>query len=162
MNSSAMSWVRRTCPRWDESRTLCSHLSFSLLLLLFFCILFHLLLPVCWMRPAGPAVPTLMSSPHLGQCVVVVTSYLILSVDHLVRELQLLSVNIHTFVFAIEIPGYNVGRWHTMMNIFHFFCLAQCTKVFKWSWMSVSMAHTSARCHRASKIEFWSNFSKFF
>ena len=62
-----------------------------------------------------------MSSPHLGQRVVVVTSYLILSVDHLVRELQLLSVNIRTFVFAIEIPGYNVERWHTMTNRFHFF-----------------------------------------
>ena len=62
-----------------------------------------------------------MSSPHLGQRVVVVTLYLILSIDHLVRELQLLSVNIRTFVFAIEISGYNVGQWHTMMNGFHFF-----------------------------------------
>ena len=83
------------------------------------------------MRPAGPAVLTLMSLPHSGQRVVVVTSYLILSIDHLVCELQLSSVNIRTFVFAIEIPGYNVGRWHTMTNRFHFFCLAQCAKVFE-------------------------------
>ena len=38
----------------------------------------HLLLPVCWLRLAGPAVPTLMSSSHSRQCAVVVTSYFIL------------------------------------------------------------------------------------
>ena len=39
----------------------------------------------------------------------------------LVCELQLISVNIRTFVFAIRILGYNVGWWHTMTNRFHFF-----------------------------------------
>ena len=39
----------------------------------------------------------------------------------LVCELQLLLVNIRTFVFAIRILGYNVGQWHTMTNRFHFF-----------------------------------------
>ena len=42
------------------------HCAFFLLFLLSFYILLHLLLPVCWLRPAGPAVPTLMSSPHSG------------------------------------------------------------------------------------------------
>ena len=119
----------------------------------------HLLLPICWLRSAGPAIPTLMSLPHLGQHAVV-TLYLILSFDHLAYELQLLSVNICTFVFANGMLGYNVGRSYTMMNRFPFCCLVQCTKVFEWSWTSVSMAHTSARCHRASKIEFQSNLSK--
>jgi len=50
--------------------------SFFFLFLMFFQ---HLLLPICWLRPASPAVPTLMSSPHSEQCAVVVVSYFILS-----------------------------------------------------------------------------------
>ena len=57
-----------------------------------------------------------------SRCYIVFDLYLILSFDHLVRELQLLTLSILTFVFAIGIPGYNfVGWWHTMMNRFHFF-----------------------------------------
>ena len=67
------------------------------------------------MRPAGP-VPTLMSLPHSGQSAVIVTSYLILSFKHPVCELQLLSVDVRTFVFAFEIPSFNVGWWHTMIG----------------------------------------------
>ena len=93
--------------------------SFFLLFVLSFYILLHLHLPVCWLRPAGPAVPTLMSPLHLGQHAVVVSLYLILSFKHPVCELQLLSVDAHTFVFAIEILGCNFGWWHTMIGTVH-------------------------------------------
>ena len=95
------------------------HCSFFLLFVLSFYILLHLLLPICWLRPAGPAVPTLISPPHSGQRAVVVTSYLILSFKHPVCELQRLSVDVRTFVFAFEILGCNVGWWHTMIGIVH-------------------------------------------
>ena len=78
-----------------------------------------------------PCSPYINVFTTLRQHVVVVTSYLILSFNHLVHELQLLSVDVHTFVFAIGILGCNVGWWYTMMSRFHFFCLVQCAKVFE-------------------------------
>ena len=86
----------------------------------------HMLTEASW-----PCSPYINVFTTLRQHVVVVTSYLILSFNHLVHELQLLSVDVRTFVFAIGIPGCNVGRWHTMMSRFHLFCLVQCAKVFE-------------------------------
>ena len=138
MDDDGRQWSQ-TFPRWDETSGIAGScgttfpfftptsdsvriLPSSFSSFFFFSTLFlHLLLPVCWLRPAGLAVPTITSSPHSGQRAVVVTSNLILSFDHLVCELQLLSVNIHPQCLCHWMLRYNVGQWHTMMNRFLFF-----------------------------------------
>ena len=98
--------------------TSCPYLSLFFLSLLFLNVLlvffWHLLLPMCWVRPAGPAVPTLISlTLRCTRGNVWLSQYCsILSYplkDCLVHQLQLSSTDIHPFVFAIEVLGYTVS-----------------------------------------------------
>ena len=133
----------------------CSHLAFFLLFLLSFYILFAFTFARVLTEASWPRGPYINVFATLGA----VCSRCYIVIDRILWSLGPWASTFKPETFVpLSLPlGYRAimldgGTQWRIDSIF--FGLVQCAKVFEWSWTSVSMAHTSGRCHRASKIKF--------